>query len=460
MNENKKKLSFKDILILIFSILIIIFQCIIMINQYTHDCNDYKDDVKTHLENHDHINFAYSNNTQTIVNTYDYSYIYFNTSLSSTELSYSLSDLEDVIASFNDVYYAWYNGDDYLKFESLANSQWKITIANNGVERVVYNNGFWNVTSNPMQVGFINGLEEITFEGVEYPVGELNNNLIEVVSSIPFLFQGTQSINYQSSGLNSNSEYIYINNNSTNQLIKNQFDTFGGINFNFTIGINDIDNDTTHSLTFYNSPADAYIKFDNDYLYKYAWFNYTDTWFYGLNPSYIYNNRVFFANEIEYVYPENINYNFINCMISSSNDFVTKSFTYQDILDAYERGQDEGYREGYDVGYTEGELSSNGGYDKGFQEGKDFVINNPNQNGLYTQQQYDDNYWKGYNDVPSNIDENGFKLLVNTILNAPYNIFNGMLNFELFGVNVFNVLSFFVTIALIAIVIKIILGAR
>lgn len=53
-----------------------------------------------------------------------------------------------------------------------------------------------------------------------------------------------------------------------------------------------------------------------------------------------------------------------------------------------------------------------------------------------------------------NFGNNYFKQLFNLILNAPYNIFNGMLNFEIFGINLFSLFSFIFTTALIIFIVQ------
>ena len=88
----------------------------------------------------------------------------------------------------------------------------------------------------------------------------------------------------------------------------------------------------------------------------------------------------------------------------------------------------------------------------------DTIYNNDYNDG------YDDGYYDGYNNgyddgvvVGENnagIAENGLITMFNIILTAPFNIFNGLLNFELFGVNLFNVFSFIITAFIIIWVIK------
>ena len=83
---------------------------------------------------------------------------------------------------------------------------------------------------------------------------------------------------------------------------------------------------------------------------------------------------------------------------------------------------DNNYQIGYDEGY-------NYGYDEGYNLGLE----------LGAKENFGNNY---------------FKQLFNLILNAPYNIYNGLLNFEIFGINLFTLFSFIFTTGLILFIIQ------
>lgn len=112
------------------------------------------------------------------------------------------------------------------------------------------------------------------------------------------------------------------------------------------------------------------------------------------------------------------------------------------------------------VGGTNSAISYDNGYNAGFLAGKNEVLDNPNSNGLFTQTQFDNQYNVGFqagaNSITPDIATNGFITLMNVIFNAPYNIFHGFLNFEIFGVNLFNLLSFVFTTSIAFLVIKLI----
>lgn len=71
---------------------------------------------------------------------------------------------------------------------------------------------------------------------------------------------------------------------------------------------------------------------------------------------------------------------------------------------------------------------------------------------------YDDGYDVGYaSGVNNGFADNAFKKLFNVIMNAPFNIFSGLLNFEIFGVNLFALFSFVFTTMIIFAIVKLFL---
>lgn len=108
------------------------------------------------------------------------------------------------------------------------------------------------------------------------------------------------------------------------------------------------------------------------------------------------------------------------------------------------------YENGYQNGMTDG-----------VKKGQLDVINNLSSFNLYSESQFNNNYDKGYSDgknsVTPDIASNGFFLMIGSILNAPYNILHGIFNFELFGINLFSLISFIFTLMLIAFVVKLFL---
>lgn len=106
------------------------------------------------------------------------------------------------------------------------------------------------------------------------------------------------------------------------------------------------------------------------------------------------------------------------------------------------------------------------GQANGINKGIDEVQLNPNKYNLYTYEQYSeygyDEYTRGYQDaeelVTPDLASNGFKTLFSSILNAPYNILHGTLNFEIFGLNMFGLFSFCFSVVIVFGLFKIIKG--
>lgn len=139
-----------------------------------------------------------------------------------------------------------------------------------------------------------------------------------------------------------------------------------------------------------------------------------------------------------------------------------------------EDGYDTGYEAGKGVGLTDG---YNAGYDAGLEAGggecsktheeliEDAFINNNWHTDLQYQEklqeienlkiQSEENYHKGYNDAT--IDEESFKDMVFSIIEAPFKVIKEALNFEIFGINISGLVLFLITGALIIFVLKIFL---
>lgn len=369
MNE-KKKLSLKDVFILIFSVLIIIFQCIIMYGQFTHECKQ-EDNIKTELILHDHIKY------------------------SKNDLNPISRDL--IIGDYTPTTITYYPS---LSFSGLA--------------------GFGD-----------------NFSSNEYVlVGQLD-----------------ESLNY---GL-----YFYKSSGTCNLVLR------------------DTDTQTSHFLGRYNYNASSgawELVFGSDgYLGILqlidASINFVPrSWMNGQTTTYT-------ILEIGLITTTQQNYNYYfdtytilgssfgaysEGVIQGENNVKNNPNNYglytQEQFNSYGSNRyQEGYNVGYDKGLEDGGSSSTGSYDTGFQDGKNSVINNPNANGLYTKDDLLDEYDKGYAEGSLDIENNGFNMMFNSILNAPYNILNGVLNFELFGVNLFNLFSFVFTIAIIGFVVKLLL---
>lgn len=117
----------------------------------------------------------------------------------------------------------------------------------------------------------------------------------------------------------------------------------------------------------------------------------------------------------------------------TAKQYLSSYNSTQGYNNGFNLGKQEGLTQGYNNGYSEGlNQGSEQGYNNGYNEGKS------------------DGYSQGYHDGSNNeFAKDGVKDLVNIIFNAPYNIFNGFLNFEIFGVNLFNLLSFIFTLTLV-----------
>ena len=108
----------------------------------------------------------------------------------------------------------------------------------------------------------------------------------------------------------------------------------------------------------------------------------------------------------------------------------------------------------YQAGYSDG-------YAVGIVSGENNVINNPQNYDLYTEAQYDAYGDERYNEgIDVNLAEHDltFGNLILTILRAPGELLKGMFNFEIFGINVSNLVLFVFSLGAVILVIQIFKG--
>lgn len=140
---------------------------------------------------------------------------------------------------------------------------------------------------------------------------------------------------------------------------------------------------------------------------------------------------------------------------------ITYSYSFKSLIIDYYTSYNEGYQAGLNANDNESiyEDGYQAGLDDGKQTGVNEVINNPNNYNLYNQEQYvnygNSKYNEGYNENATySLESQGFLILFNSVMNAPFNILNGILNFDFMGVNLFNVFTFLITCALVIWVVK------
>lgn len=102
------------------------------------------------------------------------------------------------------------------------------------------------------------------------------------------------------------------------------------------------------------------------------------------------------------------------------------------------------YLKAYGNGYTAGVEESNGGYQKGYDEGY----------AVGSSEGYNNGYTAGLN--TSN--KYSFNSLIGSVIDAPITALTGLLNWDLFGVNVFSLFTALLTIAIALKVLSIVLG--
>lgn len=331
---------------------------------------------------------ANSTNDNVINPTGTYETFYFNTSLSVEEVNSILDKLSFVTTDDGDIYYNVFYSS-YNSFyapvisiikatiETLGFNGYVISLAKPGEDEyfVFSSNDIseigltagWSVPSNPFDFGYsLTGILDSPTDGQQ------NNLLTNLISPVPFLFEGTSnSIAWTSSGLDNpnNIQNIYFNTNLTNQAIKNALDTYIGDTSGVDIFYY-LDTGIRVRCHVINNSANAFIQIIGGSTTLFKWiYDSIDTddtiWWYGIDPQIIDNNNVIVApNGIAL---EGFNIYELRCLFSSANDF-----TETPSEDSYEQGYQDGYTagetSGYNQGYTAGETA---GYNQGYLDGLD-----------------------------------------------------------------------------------------
>lgn len=336
---------------------------------------------------------ANSVNDNVIRPTGTYDYIYFNTSYDFSDIDYYKNLSYPVVINreitgydydmkFLPIYVnavegtlfsivmSYYNENRYLLSLSIDYIQ---TMQNVAIFfdtlNAVYN---WRNFQNPYEYSLSNGVSSFEYMGVTYDVGTQNHLLTNIISPIPFLFEGDINYVQSSTGFEdvTQVESLYINTNYTNETLKTLIDEKVGYNdISFSLS----DNNTTHTIRINNTTYECYIYLNNNYIYIY---NYNETqydiYWYGYGPTGVDNNLLLFNVDLYSLSGWN---NDLNFLFSETNNFGAAAPTYE-----------EGYADGYQQGY-----------DNGYSSGVNNVTSNPNDYKLYTYNQYQGNYTNGYN---------------------------------------------------------------
>lgn len=116
--------------------------------------------------------------------------------------------------------------------------------------------------------------------------------------------------------------------------------------------------------------------------------------------------------------------------------FVSRTYYFETVL----TGSD-GYQQGYDAGYN-----------FGYSRGTDFGY----QSGLQTGRQL--GYNNGYNDGVQSANQYTFLSLIGAVIDAPLTAFTSLLNFNILGFNMLNLITGLFTLAVIIFIVRLVLG--
>ena len=141
-----------------------------------------------------------------------------------------------------------------------------------------------------------------------------------------------------------------------------------------------------------------------------------------------------------------LTFTIIICSFITIKSFAAVNPESEDYLAGYQQGYSSGYAVGSDEGYATGRRA---GYDEGYAAAQ----------GTSYDEGYEFGYNKGLNDglnetTTSENYKSTFKSIFEGIFQAPIDFIKGAFNFEVFGLNIFKLVSFALTIVLVVWVVK------
>lgn len=148
------------------------------------------------------------------------------------------------------------------------------------------------------------------------------------------------------------------------------------------------------------------------------------------------NSVVFNMTEIRYFNSDGDYFAFYVASPLTSSDFVSRTYYFETVLTSTD-GYQQGYDAGYDFGYSRG---TDFGYQSGLRAGRQLGYNN------------------GFSDGVASANEYTFLGLIGAVIDAPLTAFVSLLNFEVFGFNMLNLLTGLFTLAVIIFIVRLVLG--
>lgn len=247
------------------------------------------------------------------------------------------------------------------------------------------------------------------------------------------------SLNFVVSGLSSNCFDFFDDTTKTADTIT--FIYYGPNNVNGTSFYNpdslDYYNlDDVLSLTF-SQRTFAYTYYRNVFLFnsKYC-IPYLITCDFVYSFSY---NNAYFVGMSSSLYNKYLSYH--DGLSSGSDDFLSGQNSVLNNPNDYGLYSKDDYDNNYNNGYSIGETV-----------GENNVKNNPSNYDLYSKDDYDSNYNLGYSD--SQNDQSTFKKLMFSIIDSPFNVLSNAFDFEIFGINLSAFLISIVSLLLVFFVIR------
>lgn len=413
--------------------------------------------------------------------------------------------------SYNGKYIWTFNGNIYYAYNQVFEDyapRWVSVSNSEAPTGVVYRNFIW---SNGVDTYYSNGTTHkkltantnsvvVTFTNTTFSGGISSFNGRDVWTDGTFYYVvGSSSnqfrLNQGSTSwtdIGSTSAYVSVNGSKTAingygvfNLLGNTY-YFNGSNVYILKSVSDRLNGKNFEILSSHYRDPEYIWTDGYDLYysnlnTQEIFNPTDgTWssfdwtFGGIGRNYpFYGYDVFIYNDLIYT---KYNNGSSNLLFVSSNLIYKKGYDLGKT-DGYNAGYQAGYEagtsgstadsynQGYQAGYQAGANANTGyqaGYDVGYEQGYNKGLLD-NQSNIYNQGYNAGNsagYGQGYNEGIEDGSDYSFFSLFGAVLDAPISALKGLLNFQIFGVNLLTLFTGLLTLAIILLVLKLMRGGK
>lgn len=291
------------------------------------------------------------------------------------------------------------------------------------------------------------------------PADTVSTNYSYHSSNFPVLISIYEENNFTDSNVESSTQYLpftfylntYIGEFYGGSEIDPIYDPFCILGFSFNL-----DNQSSNIIKYVTPETVVYNSWES--IGSYLAYPY-DNYFFGsyyINSNFNFNvDHVFISTHNNYagngtyateiIYYDNLDYTctfqfVFNKNLSNIDKYYFEPRTYYFLTDFTDN---DFYNQGYTSGYIAGEnAGSSSGYRNGYDVG------------------YNDGYDVGYDVGVDDSNEYSFFNLMSSVVEAPVNVFMNLLNFNIMGFNLLDLVFGLLTLAVVCLIVKLCLGGK